>query len=81
MEADEVPKRFQLQLIGTESEDRLDKKICPWDAIRMYEYEEGLEVAQYFYDPEKFKMIDGVTVVGPEEKEEIEKQQEELYGG
>jgi hypothetical protein len=40
-----------------------------------------LEVAQYFYDPEKFKMIDGVTVIGPEEKEEIEKRQEELYGG
>ena len=25
---DAVPKRIQLQLIGTESEDRLDKKIC-----------------------------------------------------
>ena len=30
-----MPKKFQLQLIGTESEDRLDKKICPWDAIKM----------------------------------------------
>jgi ferredoxin len=81
LEPNEIPKRFQLQLIGTESEDRLDKKICPWDAIRMHEYEEGLEISQYFYDPEKFKVIDGVTVVGPEEKEEIEKRQEELYGG
>ena len=44
-----MPKKIQLQLIGTESEDRLDKKICPWDAIKMYEFEEGLEVSEFFY--------------------------------
>ena len=44
---DAMPKKIQLQLIGTESEDRLDKKICPWDAIKMYEFEDGLEVAEY----------------------------------
>jgi len=79
IDADKVPKKFQLQLIGTESEDRLDKKICPWDAIRMYEFDEGLEVSQYFYDPEKIKTVNGVYVVEPEEKERLEEKQKELY--
>ena len=74
-----VPKKFQLQLIGTESEDRLDKKICPWDAIKMYEFDEGLEVSQYFYSPEKFKVVNGVYVVDPKEKEKLEEKQGELY--
>lgn len=77
---DQAPKKFQLQLVGTESEDRLDKKICPWDAIRMYEYEEGVEVATYFYDPSGFKAVGGLTVVGPEEKKKIEENQKEFYG-
>lgn len=76
-----MPKKFQLQLIGTESEDRLDKKICPWDAIKMYEFDEGLEVAKYFYDPEKIKEVNGLYVLAPEEKEKLEEKQAELYGG
>ena len=78
---DQVPKKFQLQLIGTESEDRLDKKICPWDAIKMYEFEEGLEVSQYFYDPTKLKVVNGVYVIDPEEKRRLEEDQKQLYGG
>jgi len=81
LEPDKMPKKFQLQLIGTESEDRLDKKICPWDAIKMYEFDEGLEVAQYFYDAEKIKTVNGLYVIDPEEKERLEKIQQELYGG
>ena len=81
LDQDKMPKKFQLQLIGTESEDRLDKKICPWDAIKMYEFDEGLEVAQYFYDPEKIKTVNGVYVMKPEEKERLEEKQKELYGG
>ncbi|MDP3804365.1 MAG: hypothetical protein Q8Q87_02295 [Candidatus Omnitrophota bacterium] len=81
LEPDKMPKKFQLQLIGTESEDRLDKKICPWDAIKMYEFDEGLEVAQYFYDAEKIKTVNGLYVIDPEEKERLEKIQKELYGG
>ncbi len=80
LDADKVPKKFQLQLVGTESEDRLDKKICPWDAIKMYEFDEGLEVAEYFYDQEKIKTVNGVYVVEPEEKERLEEKQKELYG-
>ncbi len=76
---DAVPKRFQLQLIGTESEDRLDKKICPWDAIKMYEFDDGLEASEYFYDITKIKQIDGVYVVDPEEKARLEEKQVDLY--
>ena len=81
LEPDKMPKKFQLQLIGTESEDRLDKKICPWDAIKMYEFEEGAEVSKYFYDPEKIKVVNGLYVLEAEGKEESEKKQKELYGG
>ncbi len=81
LETDKMPKKFQLQLVGTESEDRLDKKICPWDAIKMYEFEEGLEVSRYFYDQEKIKTVNGLYVIGAEEKERLEKEQKELYGG
>jgi ferredoxin len=78
--ADQVPKRIQLQLVGTESEDRLDKKICPWDAIKMYEYDEGIEVSKYFYQQEKIKKVGGVYVVDNDEKEWLEKKQREIYG-
>jgi ferredoxin len=81
LEADKVPKKFQLQLIGTESEDRLDKKICPWDAIKMYEFDEGAEMSEYFYDPEKIKMVNGVYVIDPKEKERLEEKQKDLYRG
>lgn len=74
-----MPKKFQLQLIGTESEDRLDKKICPWDAIKMYEYEDGLEVSQYFYDITKLKQVNGMYVMDAAEKERLEEKQQELF--
>jgi hypothetical protein len=76
---DAVPKRFQLQLIGTSSEDRLDKKICPWDAIKMYEFDEGLEASEYFYDITKIKKLNGVFVVDDQEKARLEEKQSELY--
>jgi ferredoxin len=74
-----VPKRFQLQLIGTTSEDRLDKKICPWDAIKMYEFDAGLEVSENFYDITKIKKVKGVFVVDDQEKARLEEKQSELY--
>jgi ferredoxin len=74
-----MPKKIQLQLIGTESEDRLDKKICPWDAIKMYEFEDGLEKAEFFYDMSKLKKINGVYVIDAAEKARLEEKQQELY--
>lgn len=74
-----MPKKIQLQLIGTESEDRLDKKICPWDAIKMYEFDEGLEVAQHFYDMTKLKKVNGAYVIDAAEKERLEEKQKEFY--
>lgn len=79
LETDKVPKKFQLELIGTESEDRLDKKICPWDAIKMYEFDEGAKLSKYFYKPENIRVVDGRYVVDAQEKGRLEKQQEELY--
>ncbi len=81
LDPDAMPKKFQLQLIGTESEDRLDKKICPWDAIKMYEFEEGAQISEYFYDPEKIKTVNGVYVIDAGEKKRLEEKQKELYGG
>jgi ferredoxin len=63
LEKEEVPKKFQLELIGTESEDRLDKTICPWDAIKMYEFDEGAELSKYFYGPENIKLVNGIYVI------------------
>lgn len=79
LEQDKMPKKFQLQLIGTESEDRLDRKICPWDAIRMYEFDEGLEVSEYFYDPADIKQVNGLYVIDQKGKEKLEERQNELF--
>jgi ferredoxin len=76
---DAMPKKIQLQLIGTESEDRLDKKICPWDAIKMYEFDEGLEAAAFFYDQSKIKEVNGLYVIDAKEKERLEEKQAEFY--
>ncbi len=81
IEKDAMPKKFQLQLIGTESEDRLDKKICPWDAIKMVEFDEGVEASKYFYDREKIKEVNGLYVIDNEEKERLDEKQSKLYGG
>jgi len=81
LEENEVPKKFQLELIGTESEDRLDKKICPWDAIKMHEFDEGAGLSKYFYEPENIKVVNGVYVIDAQEKKRLEEKQKELYGG
>ena len=78
VEADAMPKKFDLVLVGTESEDRLDRKICPWDAIKMYEYDEALEVSPYFYDPKDFKVVDGLYVIDQMAKEKLEEKQNEM---
>ncbi len=80
MEPDQLPKKFQLQLIGTESADRLDKKICPWDAIKMLEFDEGLEASAYFYDPADIKQVNGLYVIDSKGKKKLEDRQRELLG-
>ena len=79
VEEDKMPKKIQLQLIGTESEDRLDRKICPWDAIRMYEFDEGLEVSKYFYDPADIKQVNSLHVIDQKGKQKLEERQNELF--
>ncbi len=79
LEKEAVPKKFQLELIGTESEDRLDKKICPWDAIKMYEFDEGAELSEYFYVSKNIKIVNGLYVSEAAEKERLEEKQIKLY--
>jgi ferredoxin len=81
LEKEAVPKKFQLELIGTESDDRLDKKICPWDAIKMYEFDEGVEVSKYFYEPKALDAVKGYYVTTVAEKQRLEEKQLELYEG
>lgn len=78
VEADAMPKKFDLLLVGTESEDRLDMKICPWDSIQMYEFDDGLEASLYFYDPADIKRVDGLYVIDQKGKEKLEEKQAEL---
>jgi hypothetical protein len=80
VEEKKLPKKFQLELIGTESDDRLDKKICPWDAIKMYEFDEGAELKN-FYQPEKIDAVNGVYVMDAAEKKRLEEKQIEIYNG
>ena len=79
LETEKVPKKFQLELIGTESEDRLDRKICPSDAIKMYEFDEGAELSKYFYEPKALEVVKGVYVTNAVEKQRLEEKQLELY--
>lgn len=81
VEENKLPKKFQLELIGTESDDRLDKKICPWDAIKMYEFDEGAELSKTFYEPTKIDAVNGVYIMNADEKQRLEKKQIELYMG
>lgn len=72
VDPNKIPKKFQLELVGTISEDRLDKKICPWDAIKMYEFEEGAEISKQFYKPEDIRVVNGVYVLDKEAKKKYE---------
>ena len=67
-----IPKKFQLELVGTMSEDRLDKKICPWDAIKMYEFDVGAELSKRFYSEADIKIKKGVYAIDKETKKKYE---------
>jgi hypothetical protein len=76
-----MPKKFQLELIGTELVDTVDKKICPTDGIEMYEFDKGAELSKYFYDPKALDAVKGVYVTNAVEKQRLEAKQLELYMG
>ena len=77
LEKEQEPKKSDLQLIGTDSEDRLDKKICPWDAIRMVEFDDGLELSKLFYDRDLIHFEDGRYTIDDTGKDELEDRQME----
>ena len=45
----------------------------------MYEFEDGLERSEYFYDITKLKQVNGMHVIDSEEKARLEEKQIELY--
>jgi hypothetical protein len=45
----------------------------------MYEFDDGLQVAEYFYDITKIKQVDGLFVIDPQEKARLEEKQSEFY--
>src|SRR5437879_1524721 len=79
LESEKVPKKFQLELIGMESEDRLEKKIYLWDAIKMYKFDRCAELSKYFYEPQALDAVKGVYVTNAVEKQCPEEKQLELY--
>jgi hypothetical protein len=45
----------------------------------MYEFDDGLEISEYFYDISKIKEVDGLYVIDTEEKVRLEEKQSGLY--
>jgi hypothetical protein len=45
----------------------------------MYEFDQGAELSEYFYDITKIKEVNGVHVIDSEEKARLEDKQSELY--
>ena len=44
-----------------------------------YEFDEGVEVSKYFYEPKEIKTANGLDVTGAAEKKRLEEKQAELY--
>ena len=45
----------------------------------MYEFDDGQEMSEYFYDIAKIKEVDGRYVIDPQEKARLEEKQSDLY--
>lgn len=45
----------------------------------MYEFDDGLQMSEYFYDQTKVKEVNGVYVIDAQEKTRLEDKQSELY--
>jgi hypothetical protein len=46
----------------------------------MYEFDEGAELSEDFYEPTKIDAVNGVYIWTPAEKQRLEEKQIELYG-
>ncbi len=79
LDTEQLPQEFQLELIGTGSEGRLDTRICPWDAIKVYEFDAGVEWSKFFYEPKALDPVKSVYTTNTVEKQRVEETQLELY--
>jgi len=81
LETAQVLHKFQLELIGTESEARRAKNICARDAIEMCDFEVAVEVSKYFYAAKARDTVKSLYVTTALEKQRLdEEKQLELYG-
>jgi len=74
-----MPGDMSTDLFGTESTDPLDQNICPRDAVKMHESDEGVERSRYFYEPKALDAEARVYVTNAVKKQRLEEQQLELY--
>jgi hypothetical protein len=77
----EAPKIFQLELIGTECDDRLDKKSASGTPLRCTNSTREVEFSKNFYEPTKIDAVNGLSIMDAAEKQRLEEKQIELCAG
>jgi hypothetical protein len=81
VEENTLGKQFQLELIGTESVAGLDARLCPWDGIGSYRFDDVAELGKSFHAPVKIDAVNGRYIMDALEKQRLERKQIELYAG
>ena len=66
-------------LFGTESIDRLDRKICPRGVVKTDESGEAVERLKYFYQPNALDTAKGLYLTNVVERRRLDERQLELY--
>src|ERR1044071_6467281 len=74
-----VSTTFQLELIGTESEDPSEKASRCFTAVTIYGFDKSAELSKYRYDPQALDVIQAVYVTNVVERQRAEEEQLELY--
>src|ERR1044071_242010 len=78
-ETENVSTTLQLDLIGTESEDPLEKTTRCFNAVTIYGFDKSAELSKYRYDPQALDVIQAVYVTNVVEGQWAEEEQLELY--
>ncbi len=81
LEKSGLPAKSQLELIGMEADDRLDKKIGPWDALTMHEFHKRAELPRNFHEPAKIDAVNGVYIMDDAERQRLEEKLMGIYSG
>jgi hypothetical protein len=79
VEDNKLPKKLQLELTGTEPDDRLDRKMHPRDAIKTHEFDQRAELPKNLFRPTKVDAVNGVYIMDEAEKQRLEEERIALY--